>query len=101
MESLPQIVSELVRAANEYDRLGDFEKRRLLDRAYRTVQEARGEIGVAPELADTDAAIDFLTISRAPDRFTDEDIREAILDAADMIKNLKIILDAKKEVEEE
>lgn len=98
MSSITDFVVELVRAANEIDRLGDFERRRLLDRAYRTIQDARNEVGMEQDGTDYDAAIDFLTMSRAPEKFSIEEFKEAFLEAADMIRTLKIILDAKDEV---
>jgi hypothetical protein len=97
--SLPSFISELVRAANEFGRIGDFEKRRLLDRAYRTVEEMRAEIKPSERRgSDYDSAIDFLTMSRSLESFTTDEIKEALLDAADMLRTLKIVLDAKEEV---
>lgn len=96
---LTGLVAELVRAANTFDGLGDFEKRRLLDRAYRSIEEGRREIGVHPSQTEYDAAIDFLTISRSPESFSLEEQRAALLDAAEMLRTMKILLDAKAEVE--
>lgn len=95
--SMTSFVMELVRAANEIERLGDFEKRRLLDRSYRTIEEGRREISSRRGM-DYDEALDFLTMSRSLDQFSDDEVREALLSAADMLRNLKIILDAKDEV---
>lgn len=98
MAKITAFVMELVRAANEFERLGDFEKRRLLDRAYRIIEEGRSQIGMARDRTDSDAAIDLLTMSRAPDSFTQDEIKEALLDAADMLRTIKIVLDAKEDV---
>lgn len=98
MTPLTDLISELIRAANTFDRLGDFEKRRLLDRAYRAVEDGRREIGVHPSQTEYDAAIDFLTMSRSPESFSLDEQKEAFLDAADMLKTIKILLDAKAEV---
>lgn len=98
MTPLTDLISELIRAANTFDRLGDFEKRRLLDRAYRAVEDGRREIGVHPSQTEYDAAIDFLTMSRSPESFSLDEQIEAFLDAADMLKTIKILLDAKAEV---
>ena len=95
---ITDFIMELVRAANEFERLGDFEKRRLLDRAYRMIQEGRNQIGMERDRSDSDAAIDFLTMSRSLDKFTPDEIKEALLDAADMLRTIKIVLDAKDEV---
>lgn len=98
MSALPAFVAELVRAANDFDNLGDFEKRRLLDRAYRTIEEGRNQIGIHHSQTEYDAAIDFLTMSRAPEQFSLAEQKSALLDAADMIRTIKIILDAKAEL---
>ena len=44
MGSTPAFISELQQAANEVHQLTDEEKRRLFDRAARTIEEMRGVI---------------------------------------------------------
>lgn len=97
MSSITDFVAELVRAANEVEKLSEAERGGLLDRAYRTVRDARDEIGVEQDSLDRDPAIDFLTMSRSVPMFSDEEIKSALL-AAGVIRNLKIILDARGDV---
>lgn len=97
MSTLPDFISELVRAANEVGNLGDSECARLLDRAYRTIRDGREEIGMAQDSLDRDPAIDFLTMSRSISMFGDEEIKAALLEAAGMVRALRIILDAKED----
>ena len=98
MSSITDFVAELVRAANEVEKLSAAERGSLLDRAYRTVRDARDEIGVEQDSLDRDPAIDFLTMSRSVPMFSDEEIKSALLEAAGVIRHLKIILDARGDV---
>ena len=98
MSSITDFVAELVRAANEVGKLSEAERGGLLDRAYRTVRDARDEIGVEQDSLDRDPAIDFLTMSRSVPMFSDEEMKSALLEAAGVIRDLKIILDARSDV---
>jgi hypothetical protein len=101
LEDLSTLASQLIRVANTFASPADFPVRRLLDRAYRAIEAGRKEVGMAPSMADYDVAIDFLTMSRSPEKFAPDEIKETLLDAADLIRTLKIILDAKNEIESE
>lgn len=95
MSPLPDFVSELIRAANEVDRLSQAERGRLLDRAYTTIRDGRDQVGMAQDSLDRDPAIDFLTMSMSIPMFSNEEIKAALLEAAEVIRVLKIMLDAK------
>lgn len=95
MSSLPDFIAELVRAANEVPRLSETERGDLLDRAYRTIRDGRDQVGMEQDSLDRDPAIDFLTMSRSIPMFSDEEIKSALLEAAGMVRALRIIIDAK------
>ncbi len=89
-------ISELVWAANQVDQLTNFEKRRLLDRAVVTIREMREEVGIPESKTAADAVIDLQTTAAGIDRRTGDEVKAALLDAADMIRILRIILDGKE-----
>lgn len=47
---------------------------------------------------ERDPAVDFLTMSRSIPRFSDDEIKAALLEAAGMLRALRIIIDAKIDV---
>lgn len=98
MIALTGFISELVRAANEIGRLDNFQRRRLLDRAVTTIRDGREQVCIPASKNTADAVIDLQTIAASIDRRSDEQVKAALLDAADMIRTLKIVLDAKEEV---
>jgi hypothetical protein len=79
--------------------LGNDERRRLVDRAVRMVREMRIETGVRPgrrgqdRLRDIEIAALMVEVSGSND-----DLKGILLDLADMIRTLKIVLDAKAHV---
>ncbi|KKX29219.1 hypothetical protein [Rhizobium sp. LC145] len=100
MSLLAGFIVELVRAANEVNKLRDDEKCRLLQRAVRTIRDLRVEIGIPESAYINDAAIELLeAYAQIKDGRSDADVvRAALLKAAGMIRDLKIIRDAKDEV---
>ncbi|MBN9034138.1 MAG: hypothetical protein J0I23_30625 [Rhizobiales bacterium] len=99
MSANANLISELVRAANEVEKLGDFEVRRLLERAVVTIREMRSQAGIRPSRTNSDAVIDFQTVSGLVNigRRSNDDVKAALLKSATMIRALKIMLDAKDE----
>ncbi len=89
-------ISELVWAANQVDHLTAFEKRRLLERAVVTIREMREQVGMRPSETEPDSVIDLQTAAAGIETRTGDNVREALLDAADMIRTLRIILDRKE-----
>ncbi|KSV76056.1 hypothetical protein N185_16540 [Sinorhizobium sp. GW3] len=89
-------IAELARAANQVGNLTATEKRRLLERAVITIREMRDEVGIPPSRTAGDAVIDLQTTAAAMERRSDDHVRAALLDAADMIRTLHIILDGKE-----
>jgi hypothetical protein len=99
LSSTTDFISELIRAANGLSTLGIDERRRLIDRAVRMVREMRVETGIRPGRRGNDPLRDIeiaaLMAEAAGNR---DDVKGVLLDLADMIRTLKIVLDAKDEV---
>ncbi|KQW62681.1 MULTISPECIES: hypothetical protein [unclassified Ensifer] len=91
-------VAELIWAANQSQHLTTFEKRRLLERAVVTIRDMREQAGIPSSNTEADAVIDLQSTAAAIDKRTDEQIQAALLDAADMIRTLRILLDTGTEV---
>lgn len=86
-------ISELVWAANQADHLTSFEKRRLLERAVVTIREMREQVGIPPGKTEPDPMIDLETTAAGIEMRAGDDVRAALLDAADMIRTLRITLE--------
>ena len=99
MSSTTDFIVELVRAANELTNLSNDERRRLVDRAVRMVREMRIESGVRPGRRGQDPLRDIeIAALMVEASGNDDDLKAVLLDLADMIRTLKIVLDAKAEV---
>ncbi|WEX79643.1 hypothetical protein PYH37_006027 (plasmid) [Sinorhizobium numidicum] len=89
-------IAELVRAANEVDKLTHHEISRLLDRSIDTIRDMRRQTGVAEIRSVRDVLIDLrLSSERARDLSVDE-VRDAFIDAADILRKLKTVVDRTK-----
>jgi hypothetical protein len=93
-------VAELVRAANEVDRLSLWEVARLLERAISTVRELRETVGIPKDGTERDELVRLRTAgSRAREGLKSLDFSDALLVAAEMICTLHIIIDSDTEIE--
>lgn len=98
MSTVTDLVAGLVRAANEVERLQEAEARRLLSSALRTIRDLRMEGGIPPRPDNTDEAAELLEacyqlhygVADA------EGVRQALLKAAMMIRDLHILQDSRK-----
>lgn len=101
MSAVNDFLVELMRAANETDRINRFEKMRLLDRAVTTIQDMRETIGIPASSASSDAVIDLQTVAALMDagEASDATVKTALLEAAAMIRDLHIVLDTKTEIQ--
>jgi hypothetical protein len=93
MSLTTDFIAELVRAANEVDKLEHPEARGLLQRAVVTIRDMREHIGIPSSQAAHDAVFDLQTIAASIERRDAREISKALLDAADMIRTLHIVLD--------
>ncbi|MBB4275279.1 hypothetical protein [Rhizobium mongolense] len=86
-------IAEIIRAANRVERLGNAEKRRLLQRAVVTISKLRERTGIPSSDTNHDAVFDLQAIEVTVDRRKTGEIKQALLMAADMIRTLHIVLD--------
>ncbi|KKX29217.1 hypothetical protein [Rhizobium sp. LC145] len=100
MPTVPDFIAELVRAANEVEKLDDFGKRRLLERAVTTIRDMRETVGIPQNQTARDVVIDLQTTAWAIEKGirTDEDVKSALLEAAGMIRDLYIVVDTGTEI---
>jgi len=98
LSSTTEFISELIRAANEVDKLALLEKGRLLQRSIVIIRDGRDQVSIAPSTSAADAVIDLQTVAASIDRRSDDEVKAALLDAADVIRTLKIVLGGKDEV---
>ncbi|MGV2068918.1 hypothetical protein [Agrobacterium sp. 22-226-1] len=92
-------IAELIRDANRLDRLDGWQKRRMLERAVTTIRDMRETIGI-PSGPGRDCLLDIHTVALSIERGwrSDEEVRNALLQAAAMIRDLHIVLDSKTEI---
>lgn len=93
MSSIHAFICELIRAANEVEKLTPREMSRLLDRSVDTIRDLRGQTEIAGSRRARDVLIDLqIASSRARD-LSPEDARDTLLDAAEIIRALRIMLE--------
>lgn len=93
MSMLSAFVAELVKDANQIDKLGESEKRRMLERAVTIIRDIREEIGIPLDQKERDIVIDYQTIAASIARRDNLVVAGTFLDAAENIRVLKILLD--------
>jgi hypothetical protein len=95
LSSTNDFIAELVRAANEVEKLSEFERQRLLARAVTAIRDMRETIGIPSALVHADKIIDLQVMVAAigAEAKTSEEVRAAILASAAMIRDLHIALD--------
>jgi hypothetical protein len=93
LSNTTEFISGLVRAANEYERLTSNEVTRLLERAVATIRELREQAGITP-IAGRDALIYVQTVSAGSDRIPKEEWYHGLLHAAEMLRDLHIVVDS-------
>jgi hypothetical protein len=98
LSSTTDFIAELVRAANEVEKLSEDECARLLDHASLTILKCRDQVGVDQVCTDRDPAADFLILSGAIPLVPDEEIKAALLEAAGIIRHLHIALDMRTKI---
>ncbi len=92
--STPAFVSELVRAANEVERLGVPEYQNLLYRAITTVNDLREQVGIPGSGTAHDAIVDLEETADSVASLGVAERASALLDAADMVRTLWIVFDS-------
>ncbi|WP_051777380.1 hypothetical protein [Pseudorhizobium pelagicum] len=95
MNAVKDLVSELVRAANKAERLSEVERKGLFLRTIVMVRNMRQSIAIPSAQSNADQIVG-LQLQVAPigtAAETPEEVRDALLTAAGMIRELHIILD--------
>ena len=98
MSSVPSFVSEIVRAANEVDRLNAHESKHLLLRAVTTIRDLREIIGIPVYGTELDAVIQLNELASVTGQAAMQEIRDGLLEAADMVRTLWIVADGGTEI---
>ncbi|XEN34971.1 hypothetical protein M728_005632 (plasmid) [Ensifer sp. WSM1721] len=93
MSLTTDFISELIRAANESDQLTHYEISRLFDRAIDTIRDMREQTGAVETHRARDVLIDMRISSERARDLSAEEVRDALVDAADVIRTLKILLE--------
>lgn len=96
MSLTTDFIAELIRAANEADKLNPFEVKRLLNRSVATIRDMREQTGIPGSNRAKDVVIDLQVAAARTDTLSTPEARDVLLDAADIIRTLKIILDGKE-----
>lgn len=71
----------------------DQEKRRLLERAFITVLQVREKVGAHAIEASLDAVTNLIVVSSKVEIISDDKLADTMLDAAEMLRQLKISID--------
>lgn len=98
MTATIDFITELFRAGNGVGKLTPFERRRLIDRAIATIRDMREQVNFSAPAAAGDVLAEIDAIGRDIAVVPDQLVAMALLELADMIRTLKIALDAKNEV---
>ena len=85
-------IAELVRAANEVEKLSPHEVSNMLDRSVNTIRELRRDLGIVP-VPGKDALIYIRTVSAGAARVPQDEWHHGLLHAAEMIRDLHIVRD--------
>ena len=87
------LVSELIRAANATNGLSAITVERLLTQAIRTIRDLRRQSHIVP-IPGGDALIYIRTVAAGADRVPREEWLHALLHAAEMLRDLSIVVDS-------
>lgn len=104
-DSTQRFISELIRAANEVEKLWQIEKTNLLFRSAATITDMREQIGMSGTPANDGRKGDIVHRLREAGKnaggMTDDQVSAALLEAVEIIKVCKVLLDARREIEAE
>lgn len=93
MSGVNKLVSELVRAANAIDSLSAERVATMLNDAVEAIRQLRQATNIIP-IQGKDALIYVRTVAAGADRLPSEEWRHALLHAAEMIRDLSIVIDS-------
>lgn len=93
MSSVSRLVSELIRAANTAGGLSAERVAAMLGDAIETIRRLRQATNIIP-IAGKDALIYTRTVAAGADRVSSDEWRHALLHAAEMVRDLSIVIDS-------
>jgi hypothetical protein len=93
MSGFNRLVSELLRAANTPDVLSAERVTRMLNDAVAAIKQLRMASNIIP-IPRKDALIYLRTVAAGADRISSGEWRYALLHAAEMIRDLSIVIDS-------
>lgn len=95
MTLVTSFVAELIRAANGSETLPPDQAKRLLDRAVATIRDMRESVGIPESCNDADALAEVQTTAMLAilGKARPPRVKQALLDSAGMIRDLRIVLD--------
>jgi hypothetical protein len=88
------IVSDLIRAANDCRSASAPRLRNLLYAAIREIRDLREETGIPSSGTSQDAVVGLLSVAAHVEQQSDEDLRAALMEAADLIRTLRVVADS-------
>lgn len=92
MSATTDFITELVRAANEVEKLSPNEVSNMLYKSVDVIRHLRQELGIVP-VPGKDALIYIRTVSAGATRVPQEEWSHGLLHAAEMIRDLHIVRD--------
>jgi hypothetical protein len=98
LSDVNNLIADLIRAANEVEKIGDYEIRRLIKRADAAIRDMRWEVGIPPSPMARDALIEIYIVGEHLGNYSHDQVKAALLSAAGMIRDLHIVLDTKTEI---
>ncbi|AIC28062.1 hypothetical protein IE4803_CH02937 [Rhizobium etli bv. phaseoli str. IE4803] len=87
-------VAELIRAANQIDKLTDHEVKLLLFRAIVTARDLREAVGIPGSGTPEDAVVRLYEIAEDVDQVSPAARTGALLEAAGLIRDLRIVVES-------
>jgi len=93
MSGVNRLVSELLRAANTVDQLTPSKVTQMLDDSIEAIRQLRLETNIVP-IPGRDALIYVRTVAAGADRVPQEEWYHALLHAAEMIRDLSVVIDS-------
>ncbi|TNM65281.1 hypothetical protein [Aliirhizobium smilacinae] len=89
-----EIIPRLLRAANDRRTTAATDLRDLLQKSIVAIHDLREEVGIPGSGTSQDAVIKLMDVASNAETSTDDQMRGALLEAADMIRTLKIVADS-------
>lgn len=93
MSGVNRLITELLRAANTVERQPPTRVARMLDDSVEAIRQLRHQTKIIP-VPGQDALAYIRTVAAGAERVPMEEWRHALLHAAEMIRDLSIVLDS-------